>query len=76
LPWLGCCDWPAGCVVEDVVVELVFLLFFSGAFTSLEQLAKKPIQASIAIQVNVFFMVPLFIMRIFKINPAAFNKVA
>jgi hypothetical protein len=49
--------------VEDVVVELVVLLFFSGAFTSLEQLAKKLIQASIAIQVNVFFMVPHFKME-------------
>jgi hypothetical protein len=62
--------------VEAVLVEFVFLLFFSGAFTSLEQLAKKLIQASIAILVNVFFIMPLFKWRIVKINPGALNKVA
>jgi Kef-type K+ transport system membrane component KefB len=62
--------------VEDVVVELVLLLFFTGAFTSLEQLVKKLMQASIAIQVNIFFMVLVLKWRIFKINPVAFNKVA
>jgi len=57
--------------VEDVLVEFVLLLFFSGAFTSLEQLAKKLIQASIAIQVNVLFMVLVLKWRIVKINPGA-----